>query len=378
LAKIAQALTNAIEEKRQSGAAGSATARTLASGDGWRVADVICTSGPDDRPFEEQHQQISIAVVAAGTFQYRTAHTPALMTAGSFFLGHPGLTFECAHDHGTGDRCISFQFTPDYFERITNTKPRFHTQRLPPMRESAALAARACATLEQIDRATGNPPTSNSATGNSATSNSATNNPATGNPATNNPPTNNPATGNPATNNPPTSNSATGNPATNNPPTNNSATGNSATNNSATLHELAIAVAMRTVELANDVAIDTQPAPLHATSRVTRAIRAMQRHPDADISLQMLADDAGLSPFHFLRTFTRLTGVTPHQFVMRARLREAALRLTRDDERIIDIAFDCGFGDVSNFNRAFRNEFGVSPRSYRKETFRSPSKHASL
>jgi AraC-like DNA-binding protein len=84
--------------------------------------------------------------------------------------------------------------------------------------------------------------------------------------------------------------------------------------------------------------------------------------------LQHLAKDAGLSPYHFLRTFTRLTGVTPHQFALRARLREAALRLSRSDDRVIDIALDCGFGDVSNFNRAFRTEFGTSPRAYRKNT----------
>jgi AraC-like DNA-binding protein len=79
-----------------------------------------------------------------------------------------------------------------------------------------------------------------------------------------------------------------------------------------------------------------------------------------------LAREAGLSPYHFLRTFERLTGVTPHQFVMRARLREAAIRLVAESGNVLDIALDCGFGDVSNFNRAFRTEFGASPRAYRQ------------
>ena len=82
-------------------------------------------------------------------------------------------------------------------------------------------------------------------------------------------------------------------------------------------------------------------------------------------TLGSLAREAGLSPYHFLRTFQRLTGVTPHQYVLRARLREAAMRLAVEHARVIDIALDCGFGDVSNFNRAFRAEFGVSPRVYR-------------
>jgi AraC family transcriptional regulator len=100
--------------------------------------------------------------------------------------------------------------------------------------------------------------------------------------------------------------------------------------------------------------------------RVTRIVRAMERHPEAAaLPLTRLAQDAKLSPYHFLRTFTRITGITPHQFALRARLREAALRITLERTRIIDIALDCAFGDVSNFNRAFRGEFGMSPRAYR-------------
>jgi AraC-like DNA-binding protein len=97
-------------------------------------------------------------------------------------------------------------------------------------------------------------------------------------------------------------------------------------------------------------------------------VRAVERHPDAGLTLARLARESGLSPYHFLRTFERLTGLTPHQYVLRARLREAAIRLavTEKRARILDIALDSGFGDVSNFNRSFRAEFGVSPRAYRQ------------
>ena len=78
-----------------------------------------------------------------------------------------------------------------------------------------------------------------------------------------------------------------------------------------------------------------------------------------------MAREARLSPYHFLRTFQRLTGVTPHQYVLRARLRQAALRLVSGGDKIVDVALDCGFGDLSNFNRAFRAEFRLSPRAYR-------------
>ena len=101
-------------------------------------------------------------------------------------------------------------------------------------------------------------------------------------------------------------------------------------------------------------------------ARVTRALRAIERHPDAGHTLQSLAREARLSPYHFLRAFQQVTGVTPHQYLLRGRLREAAVRLANEPARVLDIALDCGFGDVSNFNRAFRTEFRVSPRAFRR------------
>jgi len=52
---------------------------------------------------------------------------------------------------------------------------------------------------------------------------------------------------------------------------------------------------------------------------------------------------------------------------LRTRLREAALRLASESDKILDVALDSGFGDVSNFNRAFRSEFGMSPRAFRAQ-----------
>jgi AraC-like DNA-binding protein len=130
--------------------------------------------------------------------------------------------------------------------------------------------------------------------------------------------------------------------------------------------EIAIQLAARAVQLAGDFLPPPESAPLSAEARVTRAVRAIERSENRDVTLTSLADLAGLSPYHFLRTFERVTGLTPHQFVMRARLRSAATRLRAESAKIVDIALDSGFSDISNFNRAFRAEFGVPPRAFRR------------
>lgn len=127
------------------GAPGQAPpARTLAKGDGWRVNDVLCELGPSDRTFEEQHDDVTIAVVLEGSFLYRSGTGRALMYPGSLLLGNAGACFECGHDHGTGDRCISFHFAAPLFEEIaaatTGThRFRFPTAMLPAIRPLAGV-----------------------------------------------------------------------------------------------------------------------------------------------------------------------------------------------------------------------------------------------
>ncbi|CAB3767730.1 helix-turn-helix transcriptional regulator [Paraburkholderia humisilvae] len=113
-----------------------------------------------------------------------------------------------------------------------------------------------------------------------------------------------------------------------------------------------------------------------AWSRVAQAVRLIERAPEAPHTLHTLAQACGLSDFHFLRTFERVAGVTPYQYVLRARLRHAALQLADYDgtrETIVNIAFGCGFNDLSNFNHAFRAEFAMSPRIWRARHARTPA-----
>jgi len=294
LAKIAPPVARALDQRRARGSPAQVESRLLASGDGWTVEDVVCSAGPHDRPYDEQHDQVAIAIVTSGTFQYRgsASNGRELMTPGSVLLGSPGQCFECGHEHGSGDRCVSFRFTPEYFDAITagmkgpSAKRAFRSLRLPPVRTLSPVIADACAALEG--------------------------------------------------------------------------------SGSVAWEELGVRLAARALQVDGDVDPDRTAVTPAAVARITRSVRLIETEGGAgELTLVRLAREARLSPYHFLRMFESLTGVTPHQYLMRIRLRRAAARLLAEPAKILDIALECGFGDVSNFNRAFKAEFGLSPRVYR-------------
>jgi AraC-like DNA-binding protein len=128
----------------------------LASGAGWSVSDVICSAGPHDRPFEERHETVSIAAVTEGTFQYRTTGGRAVLAPGGLLLGNAGAAFECGHEHGTGDRCLAFQFEPGVLEEVVAAVPgvrriAFAAPHLPPQPALIPLLAAAEAAREAED-----------------------------------------------------------------------------------------------------------------------------------------------------------------------------------------------------------------------------------
>ena len=129
--------------------------------------------------------------------------------------------------------------------------------------------------------------------------------------------------------------------------------------------EMNVRLAEDAIRVAAGIPSDLARSPSNAEARVTRTIRTIDRYPDARLTLDGLARDACLSRYHFLRTFEHLIGVTPHQYVRRTRLREAAMRLAAESGTVLDIALESGFGDVASFNRAFRAEFRETPRRLR-------------
>ncbi len=100
--------------------------------------------------------------------------------------------------------------------------------------------------------------------------------------------------------------------------------------------------------------------------RAVHAAMWMDEYAHRPIGLEGAAQEAGLSLFHFLRTFTKVLGVTPHQYLVRTRLRRAASLLADRDRPVTDIGYDVGFGDLSNFVRTFRRAAGVSPGRFRE------------
>ena len=132
------------------------------------------------------------------------------------------------------------------------------------------------------------------------------------------------------------------------------------------LDEVALWLAARFVDVASRLERRPPEPRMRDRRRAVEAAIWIDAHSHEAIDLERAAREAGLSSFHFLRLFTKVLGVTPHQYLVRSRLRRAARLLADGDRPITDVAFDVGFGDLSNFVRTFHRAAGVSPRRFRQ------------
>jgi serine phosphatase RsbU (regulator of sigma subunit) len=101
--------------------------------------------------------------------------------------------------------------------------------------------------------------------------------------------------------------------------------------------------------------------------RVTELVHAKI---EDDLTLDEMAESAGLSTGYFSQMFRKSTGDTPHQFLLRQRIERAKEMLRDDGSRVLDVAVACGFKTQQHFARVFRRVCGASPTEYRQEFLR--------
>jgi len=101
-------------------------------------------------------------------------------------------------------------------------------------------------------------------------------------------------------------------------------------------------------------------------SRINKTFDYIESNLEKPMTLAEIASVANFSKFHFNRIFLSMVGETPFQFILRVRIEKAAtLILTNNNESISEIAFKCGFSDISVFSRNFKNYFHISASQYR-------------
>lgn len=102
-------------------------------------------------------------------------------------------------------------------------------------------------------------------------------------------------------------------------------------------------------------------------SAIGRAIWFIESHFESDISLDQISDAAGLSRYHLSRVFGLVTGHSISGYIRGRRLSGAALALIGSSSTILEVALGAGYGSHEAFTRAFRDQFGVTPDTVRKQ-----------
>jgi AraC-like DNA-binding protein len=108
-----------------------------------------------------------------------------------------------------------------------------------------------------------------------------------------------------------------------------------------------------------------------STERMSYIMNYIKDNLDQDIVQSDVAAELDMKPASFSRFFKNATGRTFVSFVNRIRTAEACRLLAATEDEITQIAFSCGYANISNFNRHFRDIWGMTPSEYRRQHLRS-------
>jgi AraC family transcriptional regulator len=101
--------------------------------------------------------------------------------------------------------------------------------------------------------------------------------------------------------------------------------------------------------------------------KLRHVIDFIVEHLAEDLSLSVIANQAGMSRYHFTRLFKQSTGLSPYQYVIQCRIEHAKILLCRGKMKISEVASLVGFADQSQFTRHFKRLLGITPKQLRKQ-----------
>lgn len=111
--------------------------------------------------------------------------------------------------------------------------------------------------------------------------------------------------------------------------------------------------------------LDIQTADSKLMERVMKVVNS--NLGNADLNVDFIAREVGLSRVHFYRKMKTLTNQSPHSFIRNIRMKQAARLFDAGHQNINDVMYAVGFSNTSSFSSAFKAVYGVSPRDYIKD-----------
>jgi AraC-like DNA-binding protein len=100
--------------------------------------------------------------------------------------------------------------------------------------------------------------------------------------------------------------------------------------------------------------------------RLCHARDLLRESRETSPTIEQLARDVGISPFHFIRQFDAVFGVTPHQFRIASRLEHAKQLLAGGEYSVTDVCMEVGFASLGSFSTLFAQRVGDTPSAYRR------------